>query len=448
MSQRPPAITKTTGWRRARGRPALAEVFGSIATRPSGSFWRKLITFLGPGYLVAVGYMDPGNWATSLAGGSKFGYALLTVALLSNLMAILLQALCARLGIGAGRDLAQACRDAFPRALSWPLWVLTEIAICATDLAEVIGTAIGLNLLFHIPLEIGVLITALDVFLVLWMQNLGFRWVEAFIVTLMGVIAVCFVVQIGMADPDWAAVIKGFAPTTEIIRNPDMLYLAIGIIGATVMPHNLYLHSGVVQTRRFGASVADRREAIKLATIDSTIALMFALTINASILILAAATFNKAGKVDVAELDQAHAFLAPLLGSTFAPTLFGVALLCCGLNSTVTATLSGQIVMEGFIDIRLPGWARRLVTRSIAIVPAAIVTVWYGEAGTAKLLILSQVVLGVALPFSIVPLVMFTADKSKMGALAAPVWVTVLAALTGLVLIVLNFKLLMDQLTG
>jgi manganese transport protein len=448
VSQRPPAMTKTTGWRRARGRPALAEVFGSIPTRPSGSFWRKLITFLGPGYLVAVGYMDPGNWATSLAGGSKFGYALLTVALLSNLMAILLQALCARLGIGAGRDLAQACRDAFPRALSWPLWVLTEIAICATDLAEVIGTAIGLNLLFHIPLEIGVLITALDVFLVLWMQNLGFRWVEAFIVTLMGVIAVCFVVQIGMADPDWAAVIKGFAPTTEIIRNPDMLYLAIGIIGATVMPHNLYLHSGVVQTRRFGASVADRREAIKLATIDSTIALMFALTINASILILAAATFNKAGKVDVAELDQAHAFLAPLLGSTFAPTLFGVALLCCGLNSTVTATLSGQIVMEGFIDIRLPGWARRLVTRSIAIVPAAIVTVWYGEAGTAKLLILSQVVLGVALPFSIVPLVMFTADKSKMGALAAPVWVTVLAALTGLVLIVLNFKLLMDQLTG
>jgi manganese transport protein len=448
VSQRPPATTKLTGWRRARGRPALAEVFGSIATRPTGSFWRKLITFLGPGYLVAVGYMDPGNWATSLAGGSKFGYALLTVALLSNLMAILLQALCARLGIGAGRDLAQACRDAFPRAVSWPLWVLTEIAICATDLAEVIGTAIGLNLLFHIPLEIGVLITALDVFLVLWMQNLGFRWIEAFIVTLMGVIALCFVVQIAMANPDWAAVIKGFAPTTEIIRNPDMLYLAIGIIGATVMPHNLYLHSGVVQTRRFGNSVADRREAIKLATIDSTIALMFALTINAAILILAAATFNKAGKVDVAELDQAHAFLAPLLGSTFAPTLFGIALLCCGLNSTVTATLSGQIVMEGFIDIRLPGWARRLVTRSIAIVPAAIVTIWYGEAGTAKLLILSQVVLGVALPFSIVPLVMFTADRRKMGALAAPVWVTALAALTALVLIVLNFKLLADQLHG
>ena len=445
---RSPTKTKATGWRRERGRPPLAEVFGSVATRPTGSLGKKLVAFLGPGYLVAVGYMDPGNWATSLAGGSKFGYALLTVALLSNLMAILLQALCARLGIGAGRDLAQACRDAFPRAVSWPLWVLTEIAICATDLAEVIGTAIGLNLLFGIPLEIGVLITALDVFLILWMQNLGFRWIEAFIVTLMGVIALCFLVQIAMADPDWGAVIRGFAPTTEIVRNPDMLYLAIGIIGATVMPHNLYLHSGVVQTRRFGDSVEDRREAIKLATIDSTIALMFALTINAAILILAAATFNKAGKTDVAELDQAHAFLAPLLGSAIAPTLFGIALLCCGLNSTVTATLSGQIVMEGFIDIRLPAWARRLTTRAIAITPAAIVTIWYGEAGTAKLLILSQVVLGIALPFSIIPLVMFTADHRKMGALAAPIWVTVLATLTAALLIALNFKLLADQLIG
>ena len=442
------AKTEATGWRRERGRPPLAEVFGSVATRPTGSLGKKLVAFLGPGYLVAVGYMDPGNWATSLAGGSKFGYALLTVALLSNLMAILLQALCARLGIGAGRDLAQACRDAFPRWVSWPLWVLTEIAICATDLAEVIGTAIGLNLLFKIPLEIGVLITALDVFLILWMQNLGFRWVEAFIVTLMGVIALCFIVQIAMADPDWGAVIRGFAPTTEIVRNPDMLYLAIGIIGATVMPHNLYLHSGVVQTRRFGDSVEDRREAIKLATIDSTIALMFALTINAAILILAAATFNKAGKTNVAELDQAHAFLAPLLGSAIAPTLFGIALLCCGLNSTVTATLSGQIVMEGFIDIRLPAWARRLITRAIAITPAAIVTIWYGEAGTAKLLILSQVVLGVALPFSVIPLVMFTADRRKMGALAAPTWVTVLATLTVALLIAFNFKLLADQLFG
>jgi manganese transport protein len=355
--------------------PSLPESHRTIPFLAGASRLKKLLAFAGPGYLVAVGYMDPGNWATSLAGGSKFGYALLTVALLSNLMAILLQALCARLGIGAGRDLAQACRDAFPRAVSWPLWVLAEIAICATDLAEVIGTAIGLNLLFGIPLEIGVLITALDVFIILWMQNLGFRWIEAFVVTLLGVITVCFAIQIAMADPQWGAVIKGFAPTTDIVTNPEMLYLALGILGATVMPHNLYLHSGVVQTRRFGESVADRREAVKLATVDSTIALMFALLINASILILAAATFNKVGKTDVSELDQVHSFLAPMLGSAIAPTLFGIALLCCGLNSTVTATLSGQIVMEGFIDIRLPGWARRLITRSIAIVPAAIVTI-------------------------------------------------------------------------
>ncbi|MGZ5841466.1 MAG: Nramp family divalent metal transporter [Xanthobacteraceae bacterium] len=436
------------GWNRPRGTPSLSEVFGSIAARPSGSFWRKLVTFLGPGYLVAVGYMDPGNWATSLAGGSKFGYALLTVALVSNLMAVLLQALCARLGIGAGRDLAQACRDAFPRWAAWPLWIITEIAICATDLAEVIGTAIGLNLLFGVPLEIGVLITALDVFLILWMQNLGFRYVEAFIVTLLGVIAICFGIQIALANPEWGAVIRGFAPTTDIVRNPDMLYLAIGIIGATVMPHNLFLHSGVVQTRRFGESVEDKREAIKLATIDSTIALTFALVINASILILAAATFNKVGQTEVAELGEVHKLIAPLLGSGWAPTLFAIALLCCGMNSTVTATLAGQIVMEGFIDIRLPSWARRLVTRAIAIVPAAAVTIWYGEAGTAKLLILSQVVLGLALPFSVIPLVMFTADRAKMGELVAPRWVSALAALVAVVLIVLNLKLLYDLLPG
>jgi manganese transport protein len=436
------------GWRRERERPSLVEVFGTIATRPSGSYGRKLIAFMGPGYLVAVGYMDPGNWATSLAGGSKFGYALLTVALLSNMMAILLQALCARLGIGAGRDLAQACRDAFPRAVSWPLWVLAEIAICATDLAEVIGTAIGLNLLFGIPLELGVLITALDVFVILWLQNLGFRWIEALIVTLLLVIAICFTIQIAMADPDWGAVIRGFAPTTQIVTNPDMLYIALGILGATVMPHNLYLHSGVVQTRRFGESVEDRREAIGLATMDSTIALMFALLINASILILAAATFNKVGKTDVTELEQVHSFLEPLLGSAWAPTLFGIALLCCGLNSTVTATLAGQIVMEGFINIRLPAWARRLLTRAIAIVPAAIVTIWYGEKGTAQLLILSQVILSFQLPFAIIPLVMFTADRRKMGELVAPRWVTALAITTAAVIVALNIKLLIDFASG
>ena len=443
-----PGTAIESGWRRARGRPPLAEVFGSIKTRPTGPLWRKLGAFLGPGYLVAVGYMDPGNWATSLAGGSKFGYALLIIALVSNLIAILLQALCTRLGIASGRDLAQACRDAFPRAVSWPLWVLAEIAICSTDLAEVIGTAIGLNLLFGVPLEIGVVITALDVFLILWLQNLGFRWIEAFIVTLLGVIAICFTIQIAMADPDWGAVIRGFAPTTQIVTNPDMLYLALGILGATVMPHNLYLHSGVVQTRAFGDSIPEKREAITLATIDSTIALMFALLINASILILAAATFNKTGQTNVSELGEVHALIAPLLGFSIAPTLFGIALLCCGLNSTVTATLAGQIVMEGFLDIRLPPWARRLLTRAIAIVPAAIVTIWYGEAGTAKLLILSQVVLSLQLPFAIVPLVMFTADRRKMGELIAPRWLTALAVLTAVVIIALNVKLLVDVVTG
>jgi manganese transport protein len=436
------------GWRSARRSNSLSEVFGTIATRPTGSLWKKLRAFLGPGYLVAVGYMDPGNWATSLAGGSKFGYALLTIALLSNIMAIVLQALCARLGIGAGRDLAQACRDAFPRPASWLLWVLAEIAICATDLAEVIGTAIGLNLLFKIPLEIGVLITALDVFLILWMQNLGFRWIESFVVALLGIIAACFAVQIALANPDWRGVILGFAPTIDVITNPDMLYLALGILGATVMPHNLYLHSGVVQTRRFGTGIEERREAITLATLDSTIALTFALLINASILILAAATFNKVGKTDVAELDQAYSFLSPLLGSAIAPTLFGIALLCCGMNSTVTATLAGQIVMEGFLDIRLPAWARRLITRAIAIVPAAIITVWYGSQGTAQLLILSQVVLSLQLPFAIVPLVMFTADRGKMGELIAPRWLSALAALIAAIIIALNIKLLYDQIFG
>jgi manganese transport protein len=432
------------GWRSRRGAPSLAEVFGSVPIRVNGSRWRKLVSFLGPGYLVAVGYMDPGNWATSLAGGSRFGYALLTIALLANLMAILLQALCARLGIGAGRDLAQACRDAFPRALSMPLWVLAEIAICATDLAEVIGTAIGLNLLFSIPLEIGVVLTALDVFVILGLQRLGFRWIEIFIVSLLGIVAMCFGVQIVLADPDWGAVMRGFAPTSDILSNPAMLYLSLGILGATVMPHNLYLHSGIVQTRRVGDSVEEKRDAIRLATIDSTVALMLALTINASILILAAATFNQAGRTGVAELGEAQSLLHPLLGSAIAPSLFALALLCCGLNSAVTATLSGQIVMEGFLQIRLPAWLRRLITRSIAIVPAIVVTLWYGEQGTAQLLILSQVVLSLQLPFAVVPLVLFTADRRKMGELIAPRWVTALAALTAALIIGLNAKLLLD----
>ncbi|RZV09241.1 manganese transport protein [Phyllobacterium myrsinacearum] len=416
----------------------------SVAVRTAGPGWRRAAAFVGPGYLVAVGYMDPGNWATSLAGGSKFGYTLLVVALVSNIMAVVLQALCARLAIGSGRDLAQACRDAFPRPVAYTLWFMAELAIIATDIAEVIGTAIGLNLIFGIPLELGVLITALDVFLILYLQKLGFRWVEALIITLLGVIALCFGIQIFLADPDWAAVIKGFAPTTEIVTNPEMLYLALGILGATVMPHNLYLHSGIIQTRDYGHTTPEKRQALKYATWDSTIALTFALVINAAILILAAATFNKTGRTEVAELGEAHSLLAPLLGWGFAPTLFGIALLCCGINSTVTATLAGQIVMEGFLKIRLAPWLRRLITRAIAIVPAAAVTVWYGDSGTAKLLILTQVVLSLQLSFAVFPLVMFTASKTKMGVLVSPKWLTVLAMIIAVVIAVLNIKLLLD----
>jgi manganese transport protein len=438
----------SAGWRRDRGEPSLSDVHRSIAVRATGPTWRKAAAFVGPGYLVAVGYMDPGNWATSLAGGSKFGYALLVVALVSNIMAIVLQSLCARLAIASGRDLAQACRDAFPKPMAVVLWFLAEVAIVATDIAEVIGTAIGLNLIFGIPLEIGVVITALDVFLILYLQTLGFRYVEALIIALLGVIAICFTVQIALANPDWSAVIKGFAPTTEIVTNPEMLYLALGILGATVMPHNLYLHSGIVQTRAYGESVPEKRQALKFATIDSTVALMFALTINASILILAAATFHKTGRTDVAELGEAHTLLAPLLGLAIAPTLFGIALLCCGINSTVTATLAGQIVMEGFLNIRLAPWLRRLVTRAIAIIPAAIVTIWYGESGTAQLLILTQVVLSLQLSFAVFPLVMFTADKTKMGALVAPRWLIAFAGVLAVVIAALNLKLLFDFAVG
>jgi manganese transport protein len=435
-------------WLRPRGEPSLADVFRSVPVRDTGSWFKRALGFFGPGYLVAVGYMDPGNWATSIAGGAKFGYALLFVALLSNIMAIILQSLCARLAIGAERDLAQACRDAFPKPVSFVLWLFAEVAIIATDIAEVVGTAIGLNLLFGIPLEIGVIITALDVFIILLLQRLGFRWVEAFVMALLAVIFVCFVVQVVLARPDWAGVLGGFAPTREILHNPQMLYLSLGIIGATVMPHNLYLHSGIVQTRAVGPTLDERKSAITMATVDSTVALMFALLVNASLLILAAATFNKTGAVNVTDLGEAHGMLAPLLGSLLAPQLFAVALLCCGLNSTVTATLAGQIVMEGFLNVRLPAWMRRLITRMVAIVPAAAVTIYYGSEGTGFLLILSQVVLALQLPFAIVPLVMFTRDKTKLGALVAPGWLTVLAGVIAALIIGLNCKLLWDLFTG
>ena len=429
-------------WRQPRGAAPLAEVHRSVVL-PQGT-WKRFAAFLGPGYMVAVGYMDPGNWATSLAGGSKFGYALLSVALISNLMAIVLQSLCARLAIASGRDLAQACRDAFPRIVSIPLWLAAETAIIATDIAEVIGTAIGLNLLFGIPLELGVLITALDVFLILWLQNKCFRWLEAFIVTLLGVIALSFGIQIALADPNWGQAIRGFAPTTEILRNPEMLYLALGILGATVMPHNLYLHSAIVQTRAYGDTLPEKREALRFATIDSTVALTFALMINASILILAAASFHAAGQTNVAELSDAHKLIGQLLGSGIAPGLFAVALLACGLNSTVTATLAGQAVMEGFLRIRLQPWLRRLITRGLAILPAAGVTLMYGAQGTGRLLILTQVVLSLQLSFAVVPLVMFTADKRKMGALVAPGWLIAIAVLVSVVIVALNLKLLWD----
>jgi manganese transport protein len=434
------------GWRTERGDAPLADVHRTVVVSRGASWFRRMGAFIGPGYMVAVGYMDPGNWATSLAGGSKFGYTLLSVALISNIIAIILQSLTARLAIASGRDLAQACRDAFPKPVSVVLWAMAELAIIATDIAEVIGTAIGLNLIFGIPLEIGVIITALDVFLILYLQKLGFRWIEAFVMTLLGVIAVSFGIQIFMADPVWGEVIRGFAPTTEILRNPDMLYLALGILGATVMPHNLYLHSGIVLTRDFGDSNEEKKSALTYATIDSTVALMFALLINASILILAAAAFHATGRTDVAELGEAHSLLTPLLGFAVAPILFGIALLACGINSTVTATLAGQIVMEGFLQFKLAPWLRRLITRAIAIVPAAVVTIWYGESGTGKLLILSQVVLSLQLSFAVFPLVMFTASKAKMGELVSPRWLTVVAYVIAVFIAALNMKLLYDLL--
>ncbi len=443
-SKVPPDEVRESGWRNRRGDAALSDVHRSIQIRPSASRIRRFAAFVGPGYMVAVGYMDPGNWATSIAGGSKFGYALLIVALVSNLMAVVLQALCARLAIASGRDLAQACRDAYPRWTAYPLWLLAEIAIIATDIAEVVGTAIGLNLIFGLPLEIGVVVTALDVFLILYLQRIGFRYLEALVMALLAIITLCFTVQIGLADPEWGAVIRGFAPTTDIITNPDMLYIALGILGATVMPHNLYLHSAIVQTRAWGSSEAEKREALRFATLDSTLALMFALLINASILILAAAVFHSTGRNDVTDIAQAQTLLEPLLGSALAPILFGIALLCSGLNSTVTATLAGQAVMEGFIKMRIKPWLRRLVTRAIAIVPAAIATVYYGASGTGRLLILTQVVLSLQLSFAVIPLVQFTADRRKMGSLRAPLWLIATAALIAAVIVALNVKLVAD----
>ena len=433
-------------WRLPPGTPSLSEVHRSIPVPKELSFWRKMLAFSGPGYLVAVGYMDPGNWATDLAGGSAFGYTLLSVILVSNLMAILLQALCAKLGIVTGRDLAQACRDHYSKPVAILLWLLCEVAICACDLAEVIGSAIALNLLFKIPLTWGVCITALDVLVVMFLQNKGFRYIEALVVTLILTIGGCFLMEIIFSRPNVAEVFGGFAPKFEIIRNTQMLYVAIGILGATVMPHNLYLHSSIVQTRKYEQNAEGKGEAIKFATIDSTTALMFALFINAAILVVSAATFHTRGEHNVAEIQDAYKLLSPMLGVPVASALFAVALLASGQNSTLTGTLAGQIVMEGFLNIRLRPWLRRLITRLIAIVPAVICTALYGERGTANLLVLSQVFLSMQLSFAVIPLVMFTSDRAKMGAFANPPWVKILAWLTAGIIVLLNVKYLFDKL--
>jgi manganese transport protein len=437
-------------WRIAAGSPSLAEVHRSVVVAPNASFWRKLLTFSGPGYLVAVGYMDPGNWATDLAGGSQFGYTLLSVVLLSNLIAILLQSLCARLGIVAERDLAQACRDHYSRPVSFALWVVCELAICACDLAEVIGSAIALNLLFGIPLVVGVCITATDVLAVMYLQNKGFRYIEAFVIVLILTVGGCFLFEVIAARPEVAAVLGGFIPRAEIARRPEMLYVAIGILGATVMPHNLYLHSSIVQTRKYAQDSAGKREAIKFATIDSTVALMFALFINAAILIVASATFHRPGQPQVAEIQDAYKLLSPTLGVPLAGVLFAVALLASGQNSTLTGTLAGQIVMEGFLNIRLRPWLRRLITRVIAIVPAVICAFFYGASGTAKLLVLSQVILSLQLSFAVIPLVLFTSDRRKMGEFTTPLWLQILAWLAAGIIVILNLKYLCDWsgLTG
>ena len=425
------------GWRYPRTRPSLPESYQSVRVPRGGGFWRKVLAFAGPGYMVAVGYMDPGNWATDLAGGARFGYTLLSVVLLSNLMAILLQSLAVKLGVATGRDLAQACRDHFSRPVSFGLWVLCEIAIAACDLAEVIGSAIALNLLFGIPLLWGVCLTAADVLLILLLQNRGFRYLEAIVIALILTIAVCFGIELVLARPELGAVASGLLPRGEIVTNPAMLYIAIGILGATVMPHNLYLHSSIVQTRHVLPDPASKREAIRFATFDSTVALLFAFLVNGAILILAAAVFHPTGHRDVADIGDAYRLLAPLLGTSMGAVLFALALLASGQNSTITGTLAGQIVMEGFLDIRLPPWLRRLITRLIAIVPAVIVTAMYGARGVGSLLILSQVILSLQLSFAVVPLVRFTSQKAKMGAfvngrvLRAAAW-TVAVVIMGL----------------
>lgn len=430
------------GWRSPRTSPSLQENYHTISVNPRWPWWKKMLAFAGPGYLVAVGYMDPGNWATGLAAGSAFNYTLLFIILFSNIMAILLQHLAGKLGIVTGRDLAQACRDHYSPRVAFFLWIVCEIAICACDLAEIIGSAIALKLLFNIPIVWGVCITALDVFALLYLQKIHFRYIEIFVIGLITIIAGCFLFEIVSSKPDISAILQGFLPNTEILRNPEMLYIAIGIIGATVMPHNLYLHSSIVQTRKYTDTVEGKREALKFITLDTTIALTLAFFINAAILIVAASVFYANGYRSVTEIEDAYRLLSPLLSIPLASTLFAIALLASGQNSTLTGTLAGQIVMEGFLEIRLAPWLRRLLTRGIAVIPAILCVLIYGEGSIAQLLLLSQVVLSFQLGFAIVPLILFTSDKKKMGPLANSWWVSCCAWATAVTIIGLNIKYL------
>ncbi|WP_048854068.1 Nramp family divalent metal transporter [Acetobacter syzygii] len=428
-------------------RRSLPEAFASVRVPQDNTHWmRRFLSYVGPGYMVSVGYMDPGNWATDLQGGAQFGYTLLSVILLSNFMAILLQALSARLGIATGLDLAQACRQRFHPAVNFLLWVACELAIIACDLAEVIGTAVALQLLFHIPLLVGALISSLDAVLILFLMNRGFRYLESFIIGLLAIIALCFGVQLVAAAPPFGAILSGLKPSVEILTNSQMLYIAIGIIGATVMPHNLYLHSSIVQSRAYDRTEKGRKDALRWATWDSSIALMLALFINAAILIVAAAAFHTTGHQDVAEIEDAYHLLSPLLGMGIASTLFGLALLAAGTNSTITGTLAGQIIMEGFLHIRLPHWARRLLTRGLAIIPVVFATAIYGSSSVGQLLMASQVVLSMQLPFAVIPLVLFVSNRKLMGPFVISRPLMVFSWLVAGVILVLNFKLLYDTL--
>lgn len=435
-------------WRTEGRHKSLSEVFSSISVPKGGGFWKKLMAFAGPGLMVAVGYMDPGNWATDIAGGAQFGYTMLSVILISNCFAILLQYLALKLGIAAERDLAQACHDHYSKPVSFCLWVLCEVAIAACDLAEVIGAALALNLLFHIPLTWGVLITASDVLIILYFQHKGFRLIESIIAALIFLILVCFTYEIIVSHPAVFPMLSGLLPRQEIVFNPSMLYIAIGILGATVMPHNLYLHSSIVQTRNYERNESGKKMAIRFATIDSTVSLLFAFFINAAILIVAAATFHTTGHSEVGDITVAYKLLDPLLGTTIASTLFAVALLASGQNSTLTGTLAGQIVMEGFLNIKLKPWLRRLITRVIAIVPAFIVTFIYGEKGIASLLVLSQVILSMQLSFAVIPLVVFTSDKAKMGSFANSPLLKTIVWIVAAIILSLNLYLLFDTFFG